>query len=305
LALAFQKRTPFFHFKRNIPASDETLEESLFHSSQCDAKGWTAFHPNSYGFVFASALPAMTGVNPMPRTARVLLPGHIYHLTHRCHNGSFFLRFETTRIEYRRRLWKAINQFKIIILNFCITSNHTHLLLIVRHPIAISSFMRLLEGQFASQYNRRKHRRGAFWSERYHSTLIENGSHFWNCMRYIDLNMVRAGVVNHPRGWRWCGYQEIAGLRQRYRILDLSELLRLAEFSSYREFVTWYETELDHSLEIKKDSGRQPHWSESIAVGSRAFVEGIAMNAKNPKRLVIQEWSDDTWYVRESLGDYR
>ena len=35
----------------------------------------------------------------MPRSARIILPGHIYHLTHRCHNGSFFLRFDTVRME--------------------------------------------------------------------------------------------------------------------------------------------------------------------------------------------------------------
>ena len=62
----------------------------------------------------------------------------------------------------------------------------------------VSIFMRHLEGEFASHYNRHKRRHGAFWSERYHSTLIEDGPHLWKCMRYIDLNMVRAGVVCHP-----------------------------------------------------------------------------------------------------------
>jgi putative transposase len=55
-------------------------------------------------------------------------------------------------------------------------------------------------------------------------TVVETGTHFWNCMRYIDLNMVRARVVGHPTEWPWCGYQEISGRRRRYRILDLEEL---------------------------------------------------------------------------------
>lgn len=239
----------------------------------------------------------------MPRSARMLFPGHIYHLTHRCHNGSFFLRFDTARIEYRRRLWQATSQFKIAMLNYCLTSNHTHLLLIVLCPTSISTFMRHLEGEFASYYNRRKHRRGAFWSERYHATLIEDGCHFWNCMRYIDLNMVRAGVVNHPMDWPWCGYQEIAGLRQRYRILDLQEVLRLGKQKDFRDFTAWYDVELDQTL--KTASGRrEPHWSESIAVGSEAFVQRIAALSKNRKKLVIREWADAAWYVRDRTVFY-
>jgi hypothetical protein len=63
-------------------------------------------------------------------------------------------------------------------------------------PGRIASFMRHMGGEFAAEYNRRKGRLGAFWSERYHSTLFEDGIHFWNCTRYLDLNMVRAASCN-------------------------------------------------------------------------------------------------------------
>ena len=42
---------------------------------------------------------------------------------------------------------------------------------------------------------------------------------------YVDMNMVRAGVVGHPSDWDWCGYREVAGLRERYRILDFERLV--------------------------------------------------------------------------------
>jgi len=239
----------------------------------------------------------------MPRTARVLLPGQIYHLTHRCHNGSFFLRFDTIRAEYRLRLWYAVRRFNVSILNYCITSNHTHMLLRVRRPIGISAFMRHVEGEFASYYNRRKNRRGAFWSERYHATIIEDGSYFWNCMHYIDLNMVRAGVVDHPLKWQWCGYQEIAGVRKRYRILDIAELLRLGGDDDPENLATRYRTDLEQVL--KEGRGRrEAHWSESIAVGSKAFVQGIAALSKHRKRFEVKEWAASAWYVRDPETNY-
>jgi putative transposase len=60
-------------------------------------------------------------------------------------------------------------------------------------------------------------------------------------MNCIDLNMVRAGVVCHPRDWPWCGYQEIMGLRQRYRILDLEELAHLRGAGDQSRFAAWYD----------------------------------------------------------------
>ncbi|CAB1080953.1 Transposase and inactivated derivatives [Olavius algarvensis Delta 1 endosymbiont] len=58
--------------------------------------------------------------------------------------------------------------------------------------------MGLIAGRTAQQYNQRKKRKGAFWQDRYHATAIETGEHLLRCLVYIDLNMVRAGVVDHP-----------------------------------------------------------------------------------------------------------
>jgi len=77
----------------------------------------------------------------------------------------------------------------------------------------ISGWMQEVEGQFAQTYNRRKKRSGAFWEGRYHCTMIEPGPHLWRCMVYIELNMVRAGVVQHPKQWPWCSFQEWIGNR--------------------------------------------------------------------------------------------
>jgi len=122
-------------------------------------------------------------------------------------------------------------------------------------------------------------------------------------MRYIDLNMMRAGVIRHPKEWPWCGYQEIAGRRQRYRILDLEELLRLSELEKLTAFAEWYDAELDKSLETAS-MRREPHWTESSAVGSKDFVRRIAALSKNRKRLEVKECVDDSWYVREPEACY-
>lgn len=165
----------------------------------------------------------------MPRANRYLQPGCLYHLTHRCHDRKFLLRFGTVRSEYRKRLRRALQQYDVSLLAYCITSNHTHLLAESPDETAISRMMQKLEGEFAEWYNFRKHRRGAFWSDRYHCTLVDGATYAWNCMKYIDLNMVRAGVVNHSCEWKWCGYEELVGIRQKYCLLSLESILRWPE----------------------------------------------------------------------------
>ena len=65
--------------------------------------------------------------------------------------------------------------------------------------------MQLIAGRAAQNYNRRKARLGAFREDRYHATAIESGAHLHRCVVYIDLNMVRAGVVKHPAEWPHTG----------------------------------------------------------------------------------------------------
>ncbi|VTR64544.1 hypothetical protein DESC_190161 [Desulfosarcina cetonica] len=58
------------------------------------------------------------------------------------------------------------------------------------------------------------------WEDRYHATAIESGDHLWRCIVYVDLNMVRAGVVSHPSEWKWGGFHEIQSPKNRYRLID-------------------------------------------------------------------------------------
>ena len=64
----------------------------------------------------------------MPRANRYIQPGCLYHLTHRCHDRRFLLRFARDWNEYQKRLRQAVNKSPVSLLNYCITSNHTRLL---------------------------------------------------------------------------------------------------------------------------------------------------------------------------------
>jgi putative transposase len=236
----------------------------------------------------------------VPRANRYFVPGKFYHLTHRCHDRRFLFKFARDRSQYRQLLWSSLREFPVTVLAYCITSNHTHVLARSESDVAISRWMQTVEGEFAQSYNLRKGRRGAFWSDRYHCTMIEEGPHLWNAMVYIDLNMVRAGVVTHPAQWPWCSYREWFGSRRRYGVVDCNESLRVLGGVSLAEFRASYEASVQARL-AKDAMAREPHWTESIAVGSRAFVESIAQTVTHRQRLNYSAVGERVWVLREDL----
>ncbi len=237
----------------------------------------------------------------MPRANRYILPGYCYHLTHRCHNRSFLFRFAKDRTEYQRRLRHSVQDFDVSLLTYCITSNHTHLLLRATEPETVSRFMQRLEGEFAEYYNHRKKRSGAFWEGRYGCTMVDCGDYVWNCMKYIDLNMVRAGVVHHPREWRWCGYQELIGQRQRYRLLDLDQVVSQCGGGRLESFRRSYEAAISEAID-RRHLHREAWWTESIAVGRESSVRDIEQQTVRRVELTVEESAPSQWTVRETEG---
>jgi putative transposase len=79
-----------------------------------------------------------------------------------------------------------------VILNYSVTSNHIHLLVLGGNERdVIPNSIKLIAGRTAQEFNQRKNRKGAFWEDRYHGTAIERGDHLFRCLVYIDLHPVK------------------------------------------------------------------------------------------------------------------
>ena len=129
-------------------------------------------------------------------------------------------------------------------------------------------------GRTGQAYNQRKNRKGAFWQDRYHATAVQSNKHLIKCITYIDLNMVRAGVVKHPQKWIHSGYNEIQKPKQRYGLIDFKSLIRLLPIESQNELKETHRKWIDEELE-KSQLVHNSKWSQSIAVGDKSFVKQI------------------------------
>ena len=208
----------------------------------------------------------------MARAKRQYIQGHIWHITHRCHKGEFLLKFARDRRRWLQWLLEAKNRYGLVILNYTVTSNHIHLLVVDDgERDAIPRSLQLVAGRTAQEYNQRKNRKGAFWDDRYHATAIEAGEHLLRCVIYIDLNMSRAGVVSHPSEWSYGGYNEIQSPRRKCALIAYRRLSELAGFASYDEFREFHRQWLADMLK-GRGNRRDSKWTQSIAVGSERFV---------------------------------
>ena len=239
----------------------------------------------------------------MARANRLTTDGGIFHVTHRCHNRTFLLKFARDREAYRAKLRERLSQFHLALLDYCLTSNHVHLLIDAPERLELSEFMRAVEGEFARAYNQRKKRTNAFWGDNYHATLVDAGEYLWKCLCYVELNMVRCGGVAHPQEWPWVGYHEIMGTRQRYRLIDLEQLCWRLGTASLEEVRGNLEACLAETI-ARDQMKREPCWTESLAVGGVSFLEKVRPQISSRRETEIVETGKDVWALQESPIPY-
>lgn len=240
----------------------------------------------------------------MARANRHYTPGYIWHITHRCHKREFLFKFAKDRLRWMQWLYTAKKKYNLLILNYTITSNHIHLL-VFDHAgkDVIPKSIQLVAGRIGQEYNLRKKRKGAFWEDRYHATAVETGEHFLKCLIYIDLNMVRTGVVKHPSQWYWCGYNEIQTPRRKNILINYDKLSELAGYDTFNNFQIAHKNWVENSL-ATFDNKRKSQWSESIAVGSNEFASRILsqLGSRAKGRKILED--DQTYQVCEEIESY-
>ncbi len=239
----------------------------------------------------------------MARANRHFIAGQVWHITQRCHQKQFLLKFQTDRRRWLYWLYQARRRYGLSVLNYIVTSNHVHLLVHDHGNDAISPAMQLLSGRTAQEFNKRHKRSGAFWDDRYHATAVQTNEHLEHCMVYIDLNMVRAGEVSHPEEWSCSGYHESKHPRRRGARIDTNSVCRLLGFTSPTAFLKARELWISDQLS-RGDLKRESHWTESLAVGDLNYALKMqrALAFTNPGRRTKSEAG--CYAVREQAAAY-
>lgn len=143
----------------------------------------------------------------MPRSARLLLPNTPLHLVQRGNNRGPCFHYRSDARRYLELLDEARQVCQVDVHAYVLMTNHVHLLATPRDdPRGVSDMMKSLGQRYVQYFNRRHQRSGGLFEGRYYSCLVGEEAYLFACYRYIELNPVRAGMVERPDDYAWSSY---------------------------------------------------------------------------------------------------
>ena len=135
---------------------------------------------------------------------------------------------------------------------------------------SLEHFMKELKERFSRWFNKRHGRRGTLWQDRYRSILVEDGEALRTMGAYIDLNPVRAGLVDDPKDYRWCGFAEALGGSKRAR-RGICVILKSTVASwegrgreAYRNLLLGEGIEAGEEMKAAEKAGGRRFWKRGI-----------------------------------------
>jgi putative transposase len=156
-------------------------------------------------------LPKFGKEADVARLPRYFVPGQPLHIIQRGNNReSIFAAAEDYRF-YLQCFQKAAGIHGLAIHAYVLMTNHVHFLATPHSDTSVSKALQSVGRRYVQYFNFTYGRTGTLWEGRYKATLIDSEQYLLTCMRYIELNPVRAGMVDHPGDYPWSSYLINAG----------------------------------------------------------------------------------------------
>jgi putative transposase len=142
----------------------------------------------------------------MPRLGRYFLPDQPLHVIQRGNNREPIFFCDEDYRRYRTWLAEAAAEYDCAIHAYVLMTNHVHLLATPATEESLPRVMQSLGRRYVRAVNAAYRRTGTLWEGRYRAAPIDSEAYFLACCRYIELNPVRARMVEHPRDYPWSSY---------------------------------------------------------------------------------------------------
>ena len=142
----------------------------------------------------------------MARKTRFNLPGVPQHVVQRGNNREPCFYAVDDYFRYLDDLHDAAFKNQVAIHAYVLMSNHVHLLATPGQAYSITHMMQDLGRKYVRYINRTYRRTGTLWEGRYKASLVDSEAYLLTCMRYIEMNPLRAGMVDSPGDYNWSSY---------------------------------------------------------------------------------------------------
>lgn len=173
---------------------------AFLHSSQDQAStmGQNWHPPASTGFADAYRTVA--------RQPRFFIPGVTQHVIQRGNNRADMFRSPCDYEVFLHALREVSLRYPVDIHAYALMTNHVHLMVTPGSATALPAAMQAVGRRYVRFFNHQHHRTGGLFEGRYRSVLIDTDAYWFTCLRYVEFNPVRAGLVATPEAYRWSSY---------------------------------------------------------------------------------------------------
>ena len=146
----------------------------------------------------------------MPRRARFCPAGYPIHVIQRGNNRQAIFTSDADLAAYAHWLAEGAERFDVTVHCWVFMTNHVHLLVTASDHTSLSRLMQFLGRLYVRYFNYTYSRSGTLFEGRFKTCIVQENRYLLTCMRYIELNPVRAGMVKDPGDYRWSSYRSHA-----------------------------------------------------------------------------------------------
>ena len=186
----------------------------------------------------------------MPRKIRFNLIGAPQHVIQRARNHESCFFHTEDYLHYLNDLRLSASKYDCRIHAYVLMKNHVHMLVTPMQDFGVSHLIQAIGQRYVTYINKTYQKSGSLWNGRYKSCLIDSGSYLINCMRYIELNPVRAGLVKYPEDYQWSSYcfnvlNADDSFLERHPVFDDLAKANTGDHATYREL---FKNDLDANV---------------------------------------------------------
>lgn len=219
----------------------------------------------------------------MARKPRFTLPGLPQHVIQRGINRNNCFFADKDYYRYLNILGEAAIEFACHIHAYVLMTNHVHLLMTPTERYSISWLMQKLGQTYVQYVNKKYKRSGTLWDGRYKSSLVDTENYVLTCMRYIELNPVRAKMVQQPQEYRWSSFRSNAMGNPDKLLTCHPVYLQLGATEEIRN--TTYRRLFDNRLDDHTLCEIRASLNHELVYGSERFKQNIENQTDRPTQL--------------------
>ena len=207
----------------------------------------------------------------MARPLRIEYPGAVYHVICRGNNRQNIFKDDRDRKRYFNKLISYCDLKEVSLLCYCLLSNHIHLLMETPQG-NLSKLMQPFQTSYTMYFNRRHHRSGHVFEQRYKAFVIDRDNYLLQVSRYIHRNAVEARLVHRPQDYFWSSYGAYVNGRRVRGLTTATVLEQMGgkqqdQIRNYRKYV-------ESSAEGMSED--PPPTIKQVVIGDEQFAEEVS-----------------------------